>query len=226
MKKYLNVLFTIIGKEIASEIKTKEMFSTMVIFSSLVIVIFSFAFDPMRATVKEVFPGMMWVMIVFSGILGLNRSFVSEKLNHSLMGMMLIPVDRSAIYVGKMLANFLMVSIVELISIPLLYVLFDYRWQGNLFPFLTVVVSSTFGFIAIGTFLSALSAHSRSSELLLPLILFPIVTPLIIGAVETTGILLSGENVASSYSWLRLILVFDVIFFVIPMLLFDYLLEV
>ncbi|MDX8364137.1 heme exporter protein CcmB [Cytobacillus sp. IB215665] len=227
MIKLLKSAWIIAWKDIYSEWKTKQLLSTMLIFSGLVIVTFSFAFDPTSNAVKAVVPGMVWVITIFSGILGLNRSFLAEKNQDSLHGMIIAPIDPSSIYFGKMLANFIFVLLVQLISIPLLFILFDFRLLGNVPLFLGVIFLGTFGFISVGTFLAALTANSRSSEMLLPIVLFPIVSPIIIAAVQATKILLVNlENLSSAISWMQLMIGYDLVFFVICFLLFEYVMEV
>ncbi|WP_214480367.1 heme exporter protein CcmB [Bacillus sp. SM2101] len=227
MIKLFKSAWIIAWKDLYSEWKTKQLLSTMLIFSGLVIVTFSFAFDPTSNAVKAVVPGMVWVITIFAGILGLNRSFLAEKNQDSLHGMIVAPIDPSSIYFGKMLANFIFVLLVQLISIPLLFILFDFRLLGNVPLFLAVIFLGTFGFISIGTFLAALTANSRSSEMLLPIVLFPIVSPIIIAAVQATKILLVNlENLSSAISWMQLMIGYDLVFFVICFLLFEYVMEV
>lgn len=227
MMNLLKSTLHIAKKDLYAEWKTRQTISTMLIFSGMVIVIFSFAFDPSSNSMKAVIPGVLWVIIVFSGILGLNRSFLSEYKNDNLSGMMAAPIDSSSIYLGKLLANLIMVLIVEVVSIPFLFLLFDFRWMGSFPYFIGTLLLGTFGFISIGTFLAALSANSRSSEMLLPVILFPVAIPVLIGAVQSTKIILTNiENLSSAISWMQLMAAYDLIFFVLCFLLFEYVVEV
>jgi len=214
-------------KDLYSELKTKQIMVTQIIFAGLVIVVFSFAFDPANNTTKAVIPGVIWVIIVFAGILGLNRSFISEQRNDTMQGLLVAPMEAASIYLGKFLANFTMMMIVELVSIPFLFLLFDFKFYGSLPYFILVVFLGSFGFIAIGTFLAALAANSKSSEMLLPLLLFPITTPILIGVVQATRIILTNmEMFSSAVAWIQLVTAYDVIFFVVCFLLIDYVLEV
>lgn len=214
-------------KDLYSELKTKQIMVTQIIFAGLVIVVFSFAFDPANNTTKAVIPGVIWVIIVFAGILGLNRSFISEQRNDTMQGLLVAPMEAASIYLGKFLANFAMMLIVELVSIPFLFLLFDFKFHGSLPYFILVVFLGSFGFIAIGTFLAALAANSKSSEMLLPLLLFPITTPILIGVVQATRIILTNmEKFSSALAWIQLVTAYDVIFFVVCFLLIDYVLEV
>jgi heme exporter protein B len=214
-------------KDLYSELKTKQIMVTQIIFAGLVIVVFSFAFDPANNTTKAVIPGVIWVIIVFAGILGLNRSFISEQRNDTMQGLLVAPMEAASIYLGKFLANFTMMLIVELVSIPFLFLLFDFKFYGSIPYFILVIFLGSFGFIAIGTFLAALAANSKSSEMLLPLLLFPITTPILIGVVQATRIILTNmEKFSSAIAWIQLVTAYDVIFFVVCFLLIDYVLEV
>ncbi len=223
---YLNQIRTLVWKDLTSELRTKEMLSAMLIFAFLTTVVFSFAFDPDSETVKKVFPGIIWVAFIFAGILGLNRSFLSEKSNDCIMGLMLCTADRGIIYLGKMISNLIFMYIMEAVTLPILFVLFDYRLKGSLLYLILIVTLGTWGFIAIGTFLAALSVNTRNSEILLPIILFPLIVPLLIAAVQATGVILGGGVWADWSNWFRILAAFAVIFTVVPWLLFDYLLEV
>lgn len=214
-------------KDLYSELKTKQVLATMIIFAGLVILVFSFAFDPANNTTKAVIPGVVWVIIVFSGILGLNRSFISEQRNDTMQGLMIAPMDAVSIYLGKLFANFAMILIVEMISVPFLFLLFNFQIQGSVPFFILVLFIGSFGFISIGTFLAALTANSKSSEMLLPLLLFPITSPILIGVVQATRIMLTNiENFKSAVAWIQLISAYDVIFFVLCFLLIEYVMEV
>lgn len=227
MNNLFRAAFIIAGKDLYSEWKTKQVVTTMLIFSGLVIVTFSFAFDPSNNAVRAIIPGLIWVITIFSAILGLNRSFLSETKNDNLYGMIVSPTDPSSIYLGKVIANFIFVLIVQLISIPVLFLLFDFRFFGHLPLFIIVVILGTFGFISVGTFLAGLAANSKSSEMLLPILLFPIVSPIIIAAVQATKILLVDlEQLSSAISWMQLMGAYNLIFFVLCFILFEYVLEV
>ncbi|MGG1400608.1 heme exporter protein CcmB [Bacillus salipaludis] len=214
-------------KDLLSELKTKQILVTQIIFAGLVIVVFSFAFDPANNTTKAVIPGIIWVIIVFAGILGLNRSFISEQRNDTIQGLLVAPMEAASIFLGKFIANFTMILIVELVSIPFLFLLFDFKMLGSVGYFILVIFVGSFGFISIGTFLAALAANSRSSEMLLPLLLFPITSPILIGVTQATRIILTDmSKLSSALSWTHMVTAYDIIFFVVSFLLIDYVLEV
>ncbi|MCL5677291.1 MAG: heme exporter protein CcmB [Firmicutes bacterium] len=228
MANYLRYVLAIAGKDLRAELRSKEMFSAMTIFALLVAVVFSFAFDANAATLQEVFPGVIWVAFFFAGTLGLNRSFVNERQNSAIHGLMLAPADRSVIYFGKVLGNMAVITITEAIGLPVFLVLFDVSAGPRPALLVLSIVLATLGFIAIGTFLSALAANTRTGEILLPIILFPVAVPVVLGAVQTTGavLLTEGVDLPRFYQWLRVLAVYDVVFLVVPFLLFDYVLEV
>ncbi|MCE7792811.1 heme exporter protein CcmB [Salipaludibacillus sp. CUR1] len=229
MKHLLAPALAIARKDLYAEWKTKQTITTMLIFSGLVILTFSFAFDPSNQAVSALVPGMIWVITIFAGILGLNRSFTTEKQHDHLHGMMVAPVDPSGIYIGKFLANLVFVLVVQVVSIPLLFLLFDFQVPAysSIFYFLLIIFLGTFGFIAVGTLLAALASHAKSSEMLLPILLFPLVTPVIIAAVQATRLVLTEqEGAAAALSWMQLMGAYDVIFFAAGFLLFEYVLEV
>ncbi|MFE8698195.1 heme exporter protein CcmB [Cytobacillus sp. FJAT-53684] len=216
---------TIAVKDLRNEWKSKQTIGMMIIFSSLVILIFSFAFDPTNNTVKAIIPGLIWVITIFAGLLGLNRSFISEQENDCLTGLRVAPIDPSSIFLGKVLANLLFVIIVQLISIPILFLLFDYRFTGSMIWFLLIVFVATFGFIIVGTFLSALASNAKNSEMLLPVLLLPLLSPLMIAAVQATKIVLEQDGIKDAISWLQLMAGYDLLFFAACFFLFDYLME-
>lgn len=214
-------------KDLLSELKTKQILVTQIIFAGLVIVVFSFAFDPSNNTTKAVIPGIIWVIIVFSGILGLNRSFISEQRNDTMQGLMVAPMEAQSIFLGKFFANFIMIMVVEVVSVPFLFMLFNFKITGSIPYFILIIFAGSFGFISIGTFLAALAANSKSSEMLLPLLLFPITSPILIGVTQATRIILTDmSKLSSALSWTQMVTSYDVIFFVVSLLLIEYVLEV
>jgi heme exporter protein B len=220
---FVRKILAIVHKDIIAELRTKEMFSSMFVFALLVIVIFNFAFELRVANVKQVGPGVLWVTFTFAGMLGLNRSFILEKDKGCLEGLLLAPVDRSAIYFGKMLGNLIFMSVVEAIVLPIFWVLFN----PPLFSpaLILVIVLGTLGFAGVGTLFSAIAVHTRAREVMLPILLFPIVVPLMVAAVKITGGLLDGQPLGEMRNWLNLLVGFDVIFLTVSYMTFDYVVE-
>jgi heme exporter protein B len=221
--QYLSKVFAIVWKDVTAELRTKDIFVSMFVFALLALVIFQFAFDLRADNIILVLPGVLWVAITFAGTLGLSRSFILEQDRGSMEGLLLAPVDRSAIYFGKLIGNLLFISAMELLLLPLASVLFN-TWL--LTPgVILVIFLGTIGFAAVGTLFAALSVNTRAREVLLPILLFPIMVPVLIAGVRATGSLLDGEPLSEIGHWLRLMAAYDAIFFAAAFLLFDYVVE-
>jgi heme exporter protein B len=213
----------IVWKDVRAELRTKDIFSSMFVFALLAVIIFDFAFELRVPDMKMVAPGIVWVAITFAGTLGLNRAFVIEQDKGSMSGLLLAPVDRSAIYFGKMLSSLLFMLLVEVVLLPLVMILFNLailNWQQ-----LIVLLLGTYGFAAVGTVFSAMAVNTRAREVLLPLLLFPVVVPVILAGVKMTGALLDGEPLNTLGNWLRLMVVYDVGFTVVAYLTFGFVVE-
>jgi heme exporter protein B len=216
-------IMAIVGKDVAAELRSKEALSTLLIFALMIVVVFNFAFELRVENVRQIAPGVLWVAFTFAGILALNRSFVVEREEGCIEGLRLTPVDRGAIYLGKFLGNTLFLLVTEACILPIFAVLFD---VSVLNPVLwLIMVLGTVGFVAVGTLFAAMAVNTRAREAMLPLLLFPIAVPVLIAATKATGQVLDGQPLAEAYSWLRLLLAFDIIFIVIAWLGFEYVLE-
>jgi len=216
-------VLAIVQKDLAVELRTREMLSSMFVFALLVIVIFNFAFELRVENVRQVAPGVLWVTFTFAGMLGLNRSFVLEKDKGCLEGLLLCPVDRTAIYFGKMLGNVIFMTVVEAIILPIFSVLFNISLFHPIL--LLIVVLGTLGFAGVGTLFSAMAVHTRAREVMLPVLLFPVVVPAMIAAVKASGGILDGQAFSEIAHWVRLLTVFDVVFLAISFMTFDYVVE-
>jgi heme exporter protein B len=221
---YLRKVFAIVAKDVATELRTREMLSSMFVFSLLVILIFNFAFDLRAENQKTLAPGVLWVAIAFAGMLGLSRSFIMEKDRGSMEGLLLTPVDRSAIYLGKMLGNVLFIAVVEVIILPIFIVFFNLS-AGDLPLLVGVMILGTIGFAGVGTLFSAMAIHTRAREVLLPVLLFPVVIPVLLSAVKLTAAILDRLPFADVQNWFSLLVAFDLIFMALSFILFDYVLE-
>ncbi|GAB4546160.1 MAG: heme exporter protein CcmB [Anaerolineae bacterium] len=221
---YLRKVVAIVAKDVAAELRTREMLSSMFVFSLLVILIFNFAFDLRAENQKTLAPGVLWVAIAFAGMLGLSRSFIMEKDRGSMEGLLLTPVDRSAIYLGKMLGNLIFIGIVEVIILPIFIVLFNLS-ADYLLLLVGVVILGSIGFAGVGTLFSAMAVHTRAREVLLPILLFPVVIPVMLAAVKLTGAVLDQLPFADVQNWFSLLVAFDLIFLALSFILFDYAME-
>lgn len=225
MNAYFDAVLAIVRKDLLSEWRTREAAGSMALFSLLVVVIFGFCFETQRIDLEYLAPGMLWVAFSFSGILGLGHSFASERFRGSLQALALSPVDRSALFLGKMLSNLIMLLVVEALTLPVFSILLHVPLLGCLAELSIVAFLASVGFTAVGTLLSALAASSRMREMLLPILLYPIWIPILLAAVRATGGVLAGKGIAEVSGWIRLIGAFDLIFVTAGLLLFDQILE-
>lgn len=220
-------------KDLKAEFRTKQMLNSMMIFALLVIVIFSFAFGneasifipALNKKITDLLaPGMLWIAFTFAGMLGLSRSFAGEKEEGCLEGLKLCPVDRADIYNGKVLSNAVLMFLMEIATVPVFVVLFNYDIK-NILGLTLVVLLGTFGFILIGTLLSALTVDTRTREILLPVILFPVLLPVMISAISATGKMLATSEVSEISGELRILAIYAVIFLILAQIVFEYTIE-
>jgi heme exporter protein B len=221
---YFQKVLAIVSKDITAELRTKEMMSAMFVFSLLVIFIFNFAFDLRAQNAATLAPGVLWVAIAFAGMLGLGRSFIIERDRGSLEGLLLAPVDRSAIYFGKLIGNVLFIATTEIVILPLFIIFFNLSIA--IIPALVgVVILGTIGFAGVGTLFSAMVIHTRARDVLLPILLFPVIVPVLLSAVRLTAGIIDGLPFADVQNWLALLVAFDLIFMAIAFILFEYIVE-
>ena len=225
MNRYFSQVMTIIWKDFITEIKTRELFSSMFIFALLVVIIFIFSINLSLIQASEVGPGVLWVAFLFAGTIGLNRSFMLEKENGCLQGLLLAPMDRTALYFGKLVSNFVFLLIMEVFTLPLFMVFFNIDLLPHLLPLLYVIFVGTLGFCAVGTLLSSLSVNLKTRDIMLPILLYPLKIPIIIGSVKMTGQVLAGEPLSSMMNWVSLTLCFDIIYIAISIMVIDFVLE-
>jgi heme exporter protein B len=223
LRDFARAVSAVAWKDLAAEFRSRELFSSMLVFSLLVILIFNFALELDISTRRSVTSGVLWVTFAFAGTLGLNRSMSIEKDQGSLDGLLLAPVDRSAIYFGKVLSNLTFMLIVEAIVLPV----YSFLYNVNLLQpgLLLILLLGSVGYIVVGTLLAAMAVQSRTRDVLLPILLFPVVIPVLIAAVKASGGFLTGEDAASIRAWINLLIVYDAIFVAIAFMVFDYVVE-
>lgn len=214
----------LLGKELRLEFRTRELLNTTIIFALIVVVLFSFAFDPTPAESRHYGPGLLWIAFLFAGALMLQPSFVREQLNDTLDALRMAPVKPFAILLGKMLANFIFLAITEAILVPVFAVLYNVSLYGIIGRVIFVLALGTAGLVITGTVFAAISGRARMRELLLPVLLLPVLAPLMIAAVEATSSLFADQPALDSV-WVSFLAGFDVVFFTASWLLSDYLVE-
>jgi heme exporter protein B len=220
---YFRALTAIIWKDLAAELRSRELLSAMLVFALLVILIFNFALELNIRERQSVTAGVLWVTFAFAGTLGLNRSMAIEKDRGCLDGLLLAPVDRSSIYFGKMVGNLIFMFIVEAIVLPVYSLLYN----TNLFHpgLLVVVLLGSIGYVAVGTLLSSMAVQTRTRDILLPILLFPLVIPVLLSAVKASSGFLQAFDMAEIWPSLNLLIVYDVIFIALAFMFFDYVVE-
>jgi heme exporter protein B len=214
----------LLAKELRLEFRSRELLSATIIFALVVVVLFSFAFDPTTAEARRYGPGLLWIAFLFAGSLMLNPSFSREQTNETIDALRMAPISPFAILLGKMLANFIFMSLAELVLVPVFAVLYNISLAGIVWRLVLVLGLGTTGLVVTGTVFSAVSARARMRELLLPLLLLPILTPLLIAAVESTAALFQEQPVLDA-TWVAFLAGFDIVFLTASWLLCDYLLE-
>ena len=222
---YFSKVIAIAYKDLLYEYRSRETITTMLIFSFLVVVIFNFTFDPGSTYAIEAAPGIIWVAFTFSGVLGLNRAFIYEVDKGSFHGLLLSPIDRGAIYLGKMIGNIIFMFIVEILTLPLFFILFNLDFSAILLKLFLIILLATFGFAAVGTLFSAIAVNTKAREIMLPILLFPVVVPVILSAVNATSGILNGAGWDKIAAWLKILAAFDLMFIAICFATFEYVVE-
>ena len=218
---FLEQVLAILWKDIRCELRSKQTWMGMGLFALLVLVIFNFAFDLRVDNKAAIAPGALWVAFLFASLLGLGRTMAAEREKGLMDRLLLCPVDRKAIYLAKLLGNLLFIGVVELVALPVFAALFNVPlFAGSLLP---IVLLGTLGIASVGTLFSAIASATQARELLLPLLIFPLIVPVVIGAVRATGALMVPA--VNEPPWLGLITAFDVIFLSISMLTFEFVIE-
>lgn len=218
---YARVVWAIIAKDAMVEWRTKTAFLSAMVFAILVLSILFFARDPTAVSSLDVAPGALWVTFTFAAMVGLNRAFLLERENGAMDGMLLTPIPRTAIFVGKMGGNLLFVALVEAISIPLFILFYNVSLAGRLPQLILVTAMATVAFVAVGTLLSAMVVRTRFAELMLPVLWLPFLIPPVVSAVQLTARILAGRPLSEMMPWLKLLAGFDIVFCVLTVLLFE-----
>jgi heme exporter protein B len=221
---FAQAVAAVVRKDLTAEFRSRELLSAMLVFSMLVILIFNFALELDIKTRQSVTAGVLWTTFAFAGTLGLNRSMAVEKDRGCLDGLLLAPVDRSAIYFGKVISNLAFMFIVEAIVLPLYY--FLYTPKNFFHPgLLLVIVLGSIGYIAVGTLLASMSVQARTRDVLLPILLFPVAIPVLLAAVKASTGFLNGAAMSEIWPPLNLLIVYDVIFTAVAFMVFDAVVE-
>lgn len=222
----LREAYLLLWKDLVLELRRRESLLTMFFFGTLLLFVFHFAFDLPPDRVADMAPGLLWLAFLFTGTLGLAQLFQAERDNQCLEALLLSPLDRGALFLAKMSLNLILMLLVEIVVIPLFWILFNLD-SWNLLPqILAITLLGTIGFCVLGTILAAVTLRARARELLLPLVLFPLMIPVILATIQCLGAVLHAGELGEALPWLRLLIGFDVIFLTVGVLIFDWVIEV
>jgi len=214
-----SALWTHLTKDLRIEWRSKEAINSMLFFALLVVVLFSLAFDPRGSFSQSIAGGVLTVAIMFASVSALNQAWAREIRHQVLDAQRMAPASGSQLFLAKVIANFLFVTVVQVVLAPVFVVMYNLHILGEAWKLALVLPLGTWALVANGTFFAALSIRSRNRELLLPLILFPIFMPALLAMVQSTTSILTGESDPSL--WLKLLLGYDIIFTTVSLLLFE-----
>ena len=212
-------------KDLLIEFRTRTAFLAVLVFSILGVAIFYFAWDATAVAAIDLAPGVLWVIFTFSGLLSLQRSFGVERADRAIDGLLLSPIDREAIFLGKALANLLFVAGVLLLTVPSVTLLYNLPLDRTLPILFAIALIAAVGLVAVGTLFSAMAANTRLAELLLPMLSLPFFVPVVYGAAQATATLLAGRPLAEAWPFLKLLVAFDLVFISACTLAFPFTLE-
>lgn len=206
-------------KDLRLEWRSKDAINSMLFFSLLVVVVFSFSFDPLAEESRRIAGGLVWVAFLFASVVALNQTWARELRNSVLDAYRVSPAPANSLFLAKAVGNFIFVCVLEALMAPLFIIFYNLRALGPAWQLLPVGVLGTWALVVNGTFFAALSLRTRSREIMLPLLLFPISIPAILGMVNATTAILSGEY--SARFWIVLLVAYDVVFTIASLLLFE-----
>lgn len=220
MLEVLRHAWLLARKDLLVEFRSRTAILSAAVFTVLVLMVFNFGRDPTAARAVDLAPSILWVTFTFAAMLALNRAFQLELENQALDGLLLAPVSRASLYLGKLLANLVFVAVVEAIGLPLFALFFNVAVLPVAAPLAGVMALATVGFVAVGTLFSAMTTRTRFAELLLPVLLLPFMIPPLIWAVLATAKLLADRPLSETLGWLRLLAAYDIVFVALAFLLF------
>lgn len=213
MMSFLRQSLTVAVKDLRSELRTKEALNSSLAFTLVILLLFSFAFDPTEEQTRQIAGGLLWLAFAFAGALILNRSFARELANDCLDALVAAPLTGAALFLGKAVANFVLLLVVEVIALPVFGIFYDVNWTRQLGALALVVALGTWGLTVVGTLFSALTVNLRLRELMLPMLVYPVMAPALLAAIQLTSPLVMGQPLSGDLMvWLRLLAAFDIIF--------------
>lgn len=212
-------------KDIAIELRTKTAFVSSVVFSMLGLAIFYFAWSPTAVAAADLAPGVVWVVFTLAAILAVQRSFSIEQVERAGDGLLVAPIERESIYLGKAIANVIFVGAIQFVTIPVAALFYGLPFGETVPVMLGIGMLATVGLVSIGTLFASMAVNTRMAELLLPLLSIPFFMPIVMAAGQSTQRLIAGRPMSESAGWLKLLIAFDLVFVVACTLAFPYTLE-
>ncbi len=225
MTAYARRAWVVLWKDLLTERRSKESLNALFFFALLLLFLFQFALGPDRERLQAALPGLLWLGFVLAGLLGLGRSFILERDNDCWEGLLLTPGDKSAIYLGKLVGNIVLMAVVEAMLLVLFGVFYNVDLGPALGPLVVVLILGTVGLAAVGTLFAAMTAQVRARELLFPVLLLPAQVPILLATVSATQLVLLGQPLAESAQWLKLLAAADLVYLVIGLLTFEFILD-
>ena len=219
---FFRAALVVMMKDLRAELRTKEAINASLGFAIVILLLFSFAFDPEADTTKALSGGLLWIVFAFAGTLILNRSFARELPNDCLDALIAAPISGAALFLGKALANYVLLLAVELVSLPVFGIFYNVHWTNQLGELLMVLALGTWALTVIGTIFSALTVNIRLREVMLPMLTYPILMPALMSAMRLTTLLVTGQPIGDEdMAWLKMLIGFDVIFTAVSLALVE-----
>jgi heme exporter protein B len=220
--RYVRQIAVVAVKDLRAEMRTKEALNASLAFALMILLLFSYTFDPSQEMMREVSGGLLWIVFAFAGTLTLNRSFARELPNDCLDALIAAPIPGSALFLGKCFASFALVLAVELVSLPVFGIFYNVKWTTQLPALLMVLLLGTWALTVIGTIFSALTVNIKLREVMLPMLTYPILMPALMAAMRLTTLLVTGQPIGDEdMAWLKMLIGFDVIFTAVSLALVE-----
>jgi len=223
MSSFWAITAATLAKDLRLEWRSKDAINSMLFFALLVVVIFSFSFDPTAEESRHIAGGLIWVAFLFAAVVALNQTWAREMRNAVLDAYRVSPAPANPLFLAKAFGNFIFVSIIQALMTPLFTVFYNLRPLGPAWQLIPVAILGSWALVVNGTFFAAMSLHTRSREIMLPILLFPFSIPALVAMVQATNTILTGQD--SAKFWIVLLLTYDVVFTVACLLLFETVLD-
>jgi heme exporter protein B len=219
---FIGAVWLVIRKDLLIELRTREIFFTTIFFAMSCVLVFSFGFVQEGRAVEGAAAGILWIAVAFAGTLALGRTFERERQSETLRALLIAPVDRPALYLAKLAGVLTLLGAVEVLIVPLIALLFNAQLSAAPGTLIALLFTGTLGFAAVGTLFAAMLVRTRSRDVLLPILLYPITVPVIIAGVRGTAALMQAEpDIASARAWVSMLVFFDVVFITLALWTFE-----